>query len=269
MDITKLWIDSVTNLVLFGSPVAYAQERKFLENQVIIIPGETWAKGCSHIFADLGYSAKGNKMTQLKRNYYNEQSVTECQKIIQSRNNQEITSIGISTLGEAKKRSTQGHCIRGVVLNYFEAKVTPDKRDRLTIDVHYRTTELLRKFGADLVFLHKFLLPEILKNNPWSIKVPHEIRLHLSTCFFSALFMPVFFRFVDPVHVLKSMKNNLGSTNQFYKRCLFRAKVMLDREPEHYKFRSRRNMQELATGFLDSGKINRERLEKFIKEERL
>lgn len=265
-DLTKFWTDWVSNLVVYGNTAAYAQERKFLENITLTIPGDVWARGCSHTFADLGYAGKGDsKIKQLKRNYYNEQSVIDARAAIQSRDDQEITSIGISTLGQAKKGSSQGYCIRSVVVNYFGAKVTPDKKDRLTIDVHYRTTELLRKFGADLIFLHEFLIPEILKDNPWNISGPHEVRLHLSTCFFSALFIPVFFRFTDPVFFLNRLKKHTGK--QFYKRCLFRTKTMLERDASHYKFRSRKNMQELANGFLDDGKIDRKKLETFLEEE--
>jgi len=252
--------------VLCAPTSAYAQERKFMEHRVLIIPGEVWSQGNSHTFADLGYSGTGkSKVNQLKRNYYNEHSVKEARKVIAGRGSQVVTSVGISTLGQAKKKSSQGFCLRSVAINHFAARVTPEKKELLTVDIHYRTTEMLRKFGADLIFLHEFLIPEILKENPWSIKGPHEVRLHFATCFFSALFIPVFFRFKDPIVFLKKLKER--GENLFYRRCLFRTKTMLERNASHYKFRSRRNMQELATGFLEKGHIDRERLKEFLKKE--
>jgi len=261
-NITAEWIRMVENSVMSHPSSAYAQERKFMEGVVFTFPGEVWAKGLGHTLPDLGYSQAGSKMKQLTRDYYNEESVNEAKKIIKGRKKQSVTSIGISTLG-AKKNNSQGHCIRSITVNYFEDKVTPNKRPRFTIDLLYRSTELLRKFAADLIFLHDIMIPDIIEGNPWGYEAPDEIRFYFSSCFFSGLFIPVFFQFTDPVEFMKELKQKHGDT-VFYRRCLFRTKSMLERDFSHYSFRSRRNMQELSQKLFKEGRIDKKRLEKHL-----
>jgi len=265
MDITDRWVKFATNVALEADPKAYAQERVFTTGTGFTVKGKQWERGITHSLVDLGYSKAGSKMTQLKRDYYNEDSVKEAKSTINSRHDQSVSSVGISTLG-GKKKNAQGHCIRSVVINHFDEKVSPFKQSSISIDVFYRTTELLRKFGADLIFLKEFLIPEILYGTEWQRIDISEIRFYFSSCFFSALFIPVLYQFVDPVWFLKRLKESRGDVI-FYRRCLFRTKTMLERSVDNYKFRSRRNMHELAENFMGSGKINREKLETYLKEE--
>jgi len=261
-NITHEWIKFVEEITVNHPASAYAQERKFMEGVKFSIPGEVWKQGLSHSLYDLGYSKEGSKMQQLTRDYYNEESMKEAKQIIQGRKKQSVTSIGISTLG-AKKRNSQGHCIRSITVNYFEDKVTPNKSPRFTVDFLYRSTELLRKFGADLIFLHDYIIPDILENNPWGYEAPDEIRFYFSSCFFSGLFIPVFYQFTDPVEFLKDLHKHYGDTI-FYRRCIFRTKSMLERDFSHYKFRSRRNMQELSQRLFKEGKIGKKYLERHL-----
>jgi len=264
-DITGRWIDFAAKVALESSPKAYAQERIFTTGTGFTVKGKEWERGLNHSLIDLGYSGTGSKMTQLKRDYYNEDSVKEAKQAINGRSDQSVTSVGISTLG-GKKKNAQGHCIRSLVVNYFDEKVNPFKQSNISIDVFYRTTELLRKFGADLVFLKEFLIPEILYGTEWQRTDIREIRFYFSSCFFSALFIPVFYQFVDPVGFLERLKESRGDVI-FYRRCLFRTKTMLERSVDNYKFRSRRNMHELAENLMGNGKIDRERIENYLKEE--
>lgn len=265
MDITQKWMDFVESLILYHPASAYAQERKFVEGTTLIFPSKVWNKGYSHTLPDLGYSAssKGSKMKQLMRDYYNKPSIEEAKKTIAKRGGQAVTTVGVSTLA-GNKSNAQGHCIRSLTLNYFSPQHTPDKKPRLTIDIYYRTTELLRKFGADLVFLYDHLIPDIIGNNPWKIEEPDEVRLYFSSCFFSALYVPVFYKYKDPVKFLTQMETT-DNTSGFYGRCIFRTKTMLERDASHYKFRSRRNMQELSDKFFEEGHINKKELEKFLR----
>lgn len=265
MDITDAWVKFLTEVVPSAEAVSYAQERKFMAGLTWTIPGEIWNKGNSHKLTDLGYSGGPSKMTQLKRNYYNPESIEEAREKMQSRPGQTVTSVGISTIAGAKVKSSQGHCIRAVTVNYFSPKVTPARKPVLSVDIFYRTTELLRKFGADLLFLHEFLIPEILKDNPWGME-PTHVRFHFSTCFFSALFIPVLYQFVEPALFLGRLKAHTGDI-LFYRRCMFRTKTMLERDFSHYKFQSRRNMQKLAQRFMEEGKINKKKVAKLFKEE--
>src|SRR5690606_19285649 len=200
MNITGGWIDFVWKMAASSPAVAYAQERKFIPGQMWQVDGSVWSNGYDHDLECLGYAPPGEaKIKQLKRNYYNPESVEEAREKITSRNNQVHTSVGISTLAGGKRKVSQGHCIRSLVLTYSSPKVNPHGQEVLAIDIFYRTTELIRKFGADLIFLHDFLIPEVLRDNPWGIETPTVIRFHFSTCYFSALFLPIFLQFVDPV----------------------------------------------------------------------
>lgn len=263
MDITRWWIDWVTDVVLGDAAICFAQERKFMGATTFRIPGNVWDQGVSHAYPDLGYAKGGSKINQLKRNYYNEESVREAKKKMSERAAQTITSVGISTIGGAKANS-QGHCIRSVVVSRYSPKITVSRQQEVYLDVFYRTTELLRKFGADLLFLKDFLVPEILEGNPWGVKTPTAVRMYFSSCFFSALFIPVLYQFIDPTAFLQQLYKKEGDS-QFYRRVVFRTKAMLERDASHYKFQSRRNMQNLAMGFMDQDKIDRKALEKHLK----
>jgi len=264
-NITDRWVDFVTHVATSSIPSAYAQERLFTEGQAFMITGDEWRRGLSHSLLDLGYSLKGSKMKQLKRDYYNPESVEQAKMAINLRtsNEQEVTSVGISTI-YGKKRNVQGHCIRSIVLNYFGRKVSPFNQSKVSIDIFYRTTELLRKFGADLIFLREFLLPEILKDTIWSEKLVSKVRFYFSSCFFSALFIPIYYQFRNPEEFLEDLARGRGDVI-FYRRCLFRTKAMLERNVDSYKFRSRKNMHELAESIMKKGLVDRKSLEKYIK----
>jgi len=260
-DITSWWIQFVEQMVLKRPAVAYAQERKFVEHAQLIIPGNVWKNGVSHTLPQLGYSEDGSKRKQLTRDYVNMESIEKAKEIFKARDSKSIASVGISTIGGEKRSSSQGHCIRSIVVNYFSPSVTPDKKPRLTIDIEYRTTELLRKFGADLIFFYDTYIPMILKDNPWGIKYPDEVRLYFPTCFFSALFIPVFFQFRDPVEFLEQAEKYCDKV--YYHRLIHRAKTLVEKSPEDFGFQSRRNMQELAHNTMDEQTLNR--LKKFLK----
>lgn len=261
-DITSLWMQFVSDWVLFAPSYSYAQERKFMEGQTMLFPDFVWREGCSHNLEDLGYSKTGTKMTQLTRDYMNWGEIEAAKKAFWERKDQSVTSWAISTIGAAK-RNAQGHCIRNMFVNYHHPKVSVGEEGTLVVHLHYRTTELLRKFGADLVFIRNVLIPEVLAGNPWKDE-PDEVYIHFANCFFSALFIPVFYQYKDPIKFLKDLREAQGDTI-FYRRCLYRTKTMLEKEPDTYKFASRRNMSEFAHRLISSGKIDKQEVQDFIK----
>jgi len=265
MGVTESWMGFVYRSIVYEPAASHAQERKFMEGLSWKIPGPVWKKGCKHKLSNLGYSDTGTKMSQLKRDYINHDSIMEAREAFKTRKDQSVTSWCISTIG-AVKTNAQGHCIRNVIVSYHSPRVTESKEPRLTIDILYRTTELLRKFGADLIFLGEELIPEILEDSPWE-KEPDEIRMYFPSCFFSALFIPVFYQYVNPIRFLKQLKEVQGNTI-FYRRCLYRTKTLLEKEPDSYKFASRRNMAEFAQNRLIlSGKIDKQKVQGFIRKE--
>jgi len=123
-----------------------------------------------------------NKMRMLERNYLVPESIAAAVKLWDSRvSKAKYGSVGFSTYGhyvkghvrkdptKVSRASVMGPCIQGVTLTLI------DKR-RYAIDVFYRTTELYKKFPADLVFLRDTLL------KPFKT---HGLTLDSLTCHFA------------------------------------------------------------------------------------
>lgn len=110
--------------------------------------------------SDAGYTQ--SKLTMLKRLYLHEESREMARQLWERRLGQETYgSIGFTTYNhllkndpdkKSKRASVMGPCLQSVVLTYISKKESPQ------VDVFYRTTELLKKFPADLVFLRDTLL---------------------------------------------------------------------------------------------------------------
>jgi len=265
-NITDYWMGQVNDWVTYAPASSHAQERKFMDNLTMYFSKEAWNKGCKHGLEDLGYSKTGTKMNQLSRDYMNLEDIKKARKAFQERKDQSVTTWAISTIG-AVKSNAQGHCIRNMIITYHHPKVEVNGEGRLKVHLQYRTTELLRKFGADLIFLEKVLIPAVLDDNPWQEHID-DIYISFANCFFSALFIPVFYQYTDPVKFLKRLKNAQGDTI-FYRRCLYRTKTLLEKEPDTYKFASRRNMSELGHRLILSGKIDKQKVQDFIKKEEM
>lgn len=157
----------------------YSGARKILTNQHF-----TFTRIKSDLtLADSGYTR--SKQTMLTKAYLNEESHSAALKLWARRVDQDkYGSVGFSTynhlvkgsqsLDDAIKRtgraSVMGPCIQSVVLTLHPKIGT-------TVDVFYRTTELFKKFPADLVFIRDILLP------PFDI-TPRAINFHFAnvTC---------------------------------------------------------------------------------------
>lgn len=103
----------------------------------------------------LGYAEKGHKLNQLKRHYLNQESLNKAVEDYADRvKRNAYGSVGVTTHGEHKHGYTQhGFCIQA-----FTVTQTQGKDRHSEVDVFYRTTEIVKKFGADLVFFRDVLL---------------------------------------------------------------------------------------------------------------
>lgn len=119
---------------------------------------------------DAGYTK--SKMTMLKKNYYHEESIEVAKELWTKRCNQrKYGSVSFTCFAHfvkggsvdakrSKRASVFGPCIQSVCLTYMDNHTTQ-------VDVFYRTTELFKKFPADLVFLRDVLLAEFdFTNSP-------------------------------------------------------------------------------------------------------
>ncbi len=113
--------------------------------------------------ADAGYTK--SKMTMLTKNYLHEESKAVAIELWQKRCGQrKYGSVSFTCFAHfvkggsvdakrSKRASVFGPCIQSVCLTYLNDHTTE-------VDVFYRTTELFKKFPADLVFLRDVLLAD-------------------------------------------------------------------------------------------------------------
>lgn len=111
--------------------------------------------------ADAGYTR--SKMTMLKRNYLHEESIAVALDLWKQRlGKRKYGSVSFTCFAhfvkggavDAKRSriaSVFGPCIQSVSLTYLNDHTTE-------VDIFYRTTELFKKFPADLVFIRDELL---------------------------------------------------------------------------------------------------------------
>jgi hypothetical protein len=111
---------------------------------------------------DAGYTKA--KMSHLRRLYLHEESKAMAITLWNERRKKtSYGSVGFTCYNhllkndptkKSKRASVMGPCLQSVVITQLKG----GKKARYSIDVFYRTTELLKKFPADLVFLRDVLL---------------------------------------------------------------------------------------------------------------
>lgn len=150
---------------------------------------------------DAGYTSA--KLAHLKRNYLHAESIEVAQQLWKRRVEQDkYGSVGFTCYNhfiknnpdkKAKRASVMGPCIQAVILTYLPSGDT-------SIDVFYRTTELFKKFPADLVFLR-----ETINSN-------FKLDLQNFSCHFANVTLhPMYFVTIvphisDPIAVLETIK---------------------------------------------------------------
>lgn len=157
MSLKQFWLKSCQNLSMQEADF-YSGARKILRRRELIYKMD---KGFGDLtMADCGFTK--SKTSMLMRNYYLEESVDVAKVLWKGRLEKEkYGSVGFSTYAHfvkggldakrSKRASVMGPCIQGVTLTLL-------KKGETSIDVFYRTTELFKKFPADLVFLRDNLL---------------------------------------------------------------------------------------------------------------
>lgn len=128
---------------------------------------------------DCGFTK--SKLTMLRRLYYDDAHSQAVGALWVRRLEQgKYGSVGVSTYHhltkndpnkKSKRASVMGPCLLGVTLTLLNGGAT-------VVDCFYRTTELYKKFPADLVFLNEVLLP------PFQIDELKRVNFHFAnvTC---------------------------------------------------------------------------------------
>ncbi len=141
-------------------------------------------------YKDLGFSP--SKVKQLERNYINQEELDRVKTILSRRGHDSAaTSVAISMRGAKKDSRSQGWCMLSTVISRFSGS------DTEFVDVHYRSTEFVLKFGADLIFL-----PSVLERV--GVDPSRPIRFHFVNGFFSGVFLATLLvHEKDPVEFLQ------------------------------------------------------------------
>lgn len=157
---------------------------------------------------DCGFTK--SKTSMLMRNYYHLESIRVAQGLWEERvEKNKYGSVGFTTYnhfvkgdvkGATPRGSKMGPCIQSVTLSLVSG------RDRHTVvDCFYRTTELFKKFPADLVFIRDNLLSQFEFNHA----PVRSVNFHFAnvTCH-PMYFVTLIPHLGDPLHELRLIKRH-------------------------------------------------------------
>lgn len=134
--------------------------------------------------SDWGYGS--NKVKQLDRNYINAEEFDRVRAVLKKRSLSKYTSVALSLRGKPKDSRSQGWCMLSLVISRY--------RDWSSVEVQYRTTELVLKFAADVWLLKKILTDLEIK--------PNVCRFRFANCALSGAYFPYLIDKIDLVEFL-------------------------------------------------------------------
>lgn len=156
------WAKHVLRLAVLPADL-YAGCRKILQARRLVYE-DLWDHRDPLILEDCGYTK--SKLAHLTRGYLHEESIEAAIKLWKLRRQKtSYGSVGFTcynhflkndAVKKSKRASVMGPCIQAVTITQLKG----GKNGEYCIDVFYRTTELLKKFPADLVFIRDVLLKD-------------------------------------------------------------------------------------------------------------
>lgn len=168
--------------------------------------GLTWTekKLPSLTYNDLGYG--NNKEGLLRKNYIDEEEFERVDSILRRRasgRGHHMTSVALSFRGQKKNTKSQGWCLLSLVVSRMRRPALE------TVEIHYRSTEAILKFGADIVLLNWVF--ERLNLNP------DQIKFRFANIHVSGVYLPTLFRFWEPEEFIEFVHEH---DMDFFKRGL-------------------------------------------------
>lgn len=174
-------------------------------------------------YEDLGYGA--NKFKQLYRNYINPEELERVRKLLDKRAGQSFTSVAMSLRGAKKDSRSMGHCMQTLVVTWT--------KDDENVEVQYRSTEVIQKFGADIVFL-RYILDQLDLD-------PDFVRFRFANAYLSGVFFPTLCAFWDPIDFLdylwKHDQKLFAGGTRFFLRSAYRKDQHFPFSPENLQHR--------------------------------
>lgn len=145
----------------------------------------------------LGFSKR--KIIMLTEYYLNTESVRVAKYQLENRIEKgTYGSVGVSTYNHfaKKERPMHGPCIQSVVFTHVVG-------GKISVDVFYRTTEIFKKFAADLIWLSTIFFPQF----PMIKDKRGTIRFHFANTTFHPMYWAVSAPYLeDPVEELNDVK---------------------------------------------------------------
>lgn len=174
--------------------------RKVLRNVTWNLSGEDWNTGDFDVQKLVGYRSWKTKKMQLARYYLNPEEFERAKdKYAHIRDTlKRYDSVNMTLKNETKFGWTrQDHCMASMIISHWPRR--KDHPGGAEIDVYYRTTEVAKKFAADLAFFREEVFP--------AFEPIHKIRFVFSTCNLSVAFTPaLFLALKDPVGFLENIR---------------------------------------------------------------
>lgn len=200
--------------------------------------GELTAGG--FYYTDLCYTKA--KERQLLRNYWNQEEVDAAIDKLMKRKGKDHSSVSIQMRGRDKDSRSQGFCMQNLVISMT--------KEDLTIDIYYRSTELIQKFAADLVFFSTQLPPLFEKLG----REPSVVRMKFANVYLSAVFVPILVRFhPNPYQFFMHLKTH---DPRFYRTCGLAARRFFD-ATHNYTYRTRVKMFDYWKEHVDPKKVEK------------
>jgi len=138
---------------------------------------------------EIGYARPNTKLKALQRMYFNPLEAERMKALLAKRDGQAFSALCMSMRGGEKDLRSMGHCINAIAFTIG---------DDIRATIMYRSTELIKKFAADLAFI------------PWvfeqlEIKVDH-VDFFFSNAYLSGVFFPTLFTYHDPIPFLEMLR---------------------------------------------------------------
>lgn len=200
----------------------YAGIRKIVQGVNWEFPADDYP---SLKYEDLGYGR--NKHGQLMKNYFNPEEVERCRQLLSKRNKKGFTSVALMMRNGTKDARSQGHCMLSLVVS--------KTRQDTVVEVQYRSTELVLKFGGDLVFI-----PFVVK----ALEVePTRYRFHFANAYLSGVYFPTLchhwnggrLEFLD--YLYRHDRAFFQTATRFFLRSSYRRDQFFPYSPENLQHR--------------------------------
>jgi hypothetical protein len=165
--------------------------------------------------SDWGYGS--NKVKQLERNYINAEEFERVRAVLKKRGLSKYTSVALSLRGKPKDARSQGWCMLSLVISRY--------RNWSSVEVQYRTTELVLKFAADVWLLRKILTDLGIK--------PDVYRFRFANCALSGAYFPYL---VDKTDLLAFLEYVYENDEEFFFRTTRFLLKSSYREDQYHPF---------------------------------